>query len=436
MSRPASELNAKGRPRRGRSHSARGSSRRKVGKRSARSVSVPSTMRGRSTSRIGSVMRSVSRALTRTATSRTAVGSSDPHGVFEKYHDRIHVKGRKHSGKAQGYFKFYDQYYQTIQSKEGQQGVSLCGIVGQSADLVTGAFPGGSYQPANTGSRGGGGANNAWSGYYTKQVMIDLDPASKLPGGNYYNAAVPEMKQMVLDSVKLHFSLGNFQNTACIVDMMILACTQDQTADCINAWIDAQGKQALSPDLYAGDQSAYAGVLGAYVPPVQGGVRITDLGQSPNTVRSFKKLWHPVKHRTFEMSADTNIEWDVTFNYKKLIDQFELQTRNHATGADYYYKGLTFQILCRLRGQVVKDSSLGSIGIGQTLNASISASEIGLTCVREYTCHSINVANKSVSETAIPYLISSGTNASAYTVSNETIVNVLDAAAAVTTLIA
>lgn len=339
---------------------------------------------------------------------------AEAHGVFKIVKDVLRPAGaasKLGKKKAAGFYKYFDEYYLTINSDEGKQFTGTIGAGAVWSDLCQKNFPAGNFQPGN-------------ANFWTKQCMLDLNPMQKTTGGNYYTAGqTPANQAFILDKINLHLDLCNLATTAAIMDVWICVPKHTMRQNPTQTWADGLVQEAIAPD--NADATQAGSVLGVYTAPTEGKCNMYMLNQSPHSVPLFKQMWTVIKHRTFEFSADTNIQWHIDFEYQKVIDLVKKQEEYIQTASDTgtRFKHMSFDIMYRLRGQVIVDNQLTG-----SKNCTIGAAEIGVVATREYTCRGLTTPQTIRTETAVPYLLAGGGLA------NQFFNNIVDTAAQLTEL--
>lgn len=366
---------------------------------------------GRSISRGVSMARSLSRASGGSRqSSQTAV--TDHRGTDESIHGKIGRAytqiGKTHKTGTKGSWKFFDEFYYTIKSSEGKQGVSLMAQVCSYQDILKSP----TFGPLE---------NPAQKLFATRQVMFDLNPYQFVSGSNYYTAGVvPSQDRIHIDKVKLHFSMANFMQTKCLLDVYLLEHKRDGNKTPVDAWNEGLVAQRLAPDSAdAANSFSSATVL---QPPTEGGLNVNFLGVRPYESPAFMKEFKVLKYKTFEFAADTDVKWDVDINVNKTVDKQMMKSTNVNTDTYFGYHGLTYSLMAVTRGSVISDSQTNT---GKF--PSISDSEIGVCVMREYHCSVVSANKRIQTATALPYLLTGAAGGAG----NETIVNVVDAVTAV-----
>lgn len=363
-------------------------------------------MRDRSRSSSAKRSRSGNRAVNRE--NRTG----NVHGVFERLDYTLSLgKHTARQVKGTGRWKYNDQFYGVIASSEGKQGYGWIGRTCFAADMFR--------------SIAGVPSEQSSGRFGTQNPLFNQNPWQKITGPSASVVGVSAGDTFANDfinlhSVDLHYSFSNFANTACILDIWVLRYKTNTFRSPQDIW-----SEALKAENAGSTPASNAGAtLGVYYSAGMGYPTPDIVGQNPFSCSAFKKTFKLLKHQTFDMAADTNIEMHLRINYNKYLSK-EYMIALQGTAGDennMNYKS-TVVLMYRVRGQVVCDSSITG-----SKNPSIGNTEVGYTCNRVYTCSSAPGGRYKI-QSAMPWLI--GTNS----LSTETIVNVVDAAATVAELV-
>lgn len=314
------------------------------------------------------------------------------HGAFERVNYTLSFgKGNVRSLKGSGRWKYSDEFYGKMESPEGQQGYNTIGRFAHYGDMLAG----GAGVPSE-------GTNN-WA---TQVGLFNQNPNMKStgPGASvvgYSDGAIYNNDFINLHSVDLHYCFGNLANTAAILDLYVLQYKTNTVARPQEVW-----EQGLKSENSGSVAASNAGAtLGIYYSAGMGYPTPSIIGQAPESCPSFMRTFRILKKATFDMSADTNIEFHLHLNYDKNISkQYMLEmgkTFGSTFNVDMNYK-TTVAIMYRLRGQIVADSSItGSV------NPTIGNAKLGYTCARQYVC-SPSPGYRVRTQAAMPWLI--GTN--------------------------
>lgn len=316
------------------------------------------------------------------------------HGVFERCNTRIAVgKSSIKRCPGTGSYKYFDEFYGTMTSNEGQQGVGWIGTVAHYRDLITHTF-GTNSQPA-------------LERFGTETSMFNANPNQKVTGSNFYTTgSIPSEDHINLHTVDLHYTFANFSTAACILDVWLVEYKTNSVEEPQTVWAQGLLAQGLAPINATPAANSYS-TLGVYGGPTRGYPTPELLGQHPKSCGPWNKQFKVIGEKTFDLSADTNICWNVSVKFNKRLDkQYLIETSKSSAPAvqnTMGYKGLTVALMYRLRGQVIKDTQLTGSN-----NPSICTARVGYVCSRTYNC-SPAPGNRIKTQIALPYLLTGAT---------------------------
>lgn len=350
----------------------------------------------------------------------TAASEEFIHGVIQKLKTVVaphRIKKSDRVKKLEGRWSFSDQFYGTVQSSEGQQGVKTVMRVLHQGDLIT------TYSfPAN---------GPDYTYFQTKYPLFLQNPNSKITGAGSStfgsNSSYPAGGQydiIHIEKVDLQMQLANFTTTPTIVDVYVLEkkntdqylSDADWSSVCVNS------------NVALGSIAANAGVTGGiYSGPTLGVVPSTYLGVKPFEYTPFGKLYKVKAFKSIELAADTNVIFDIELIIDRYLDAtslYRMSANGQTSAAPYGFKNLSMDIMLVTRTGLVKTTSVGNS------NVTTGVGEIGYVINRRYFCQpALQSVSRVRQDVAIPYLIGNGTAA------NETEINVADALAGVIQLV-
>lgn len=265
------------------------------------------------------------------------------------------VIGRKKPIKnpSGGNWKILDQGSSSMGSLEGLQGVSTLFEVANYSQLAVSS----------------GTAYTTQTQAYVN--LFDANPYQYTTGGllNNFSLVAVNDDRVVLKNVVCKLEMANFSNVPLTMDLYWIKTKKNVTTTYYPevVWNDVLTTQALGKPVAV--PRVGAGITAGYE-------NYKIIGTKPESCPAFNKLFKILKKSKYELAPGSNLCFDITLIYNKLVDKQFLAEQSSAT----LIGGYTFIPMVVMRGSVGKDNTTGSTTIAPT--------ELGYVYTREYTVFS------------------------------------------------